>query len=185
MQTTRKIVLTLSAAALGLGVGVVAPSGASAAPAATVRMHDNCEAASFNAVFGDGTCVGNGTTTVDDFLAQLNANGKAVGWTFRPGVVHVEKGDRIRAVDTGGEPHTFTRVAAFGGGCIDALNQILGLTPVPECSQSVTVGGKKVPKFAATLVTPGSSRTGVADHEGVIRFECLIHPWMRTVVHVD
>jgi plastocyanin len=185
MQTTRKIVLTLSAAAMGLGLGVVAPSGASAAPAATVRMHDDCDAATFNAAFGDGTCVGNGTTVLNDFLAQLQAKGRANGWSFRPSVLHLDKGDRIRAVDTGGEAHSFTRVAAFGGGCIDQLNQILGLTAVPECSQFVTVGGKRVPKFAATLVTPGGSRTGVAADEGTIRFECLIHPWMRTVVHVD
>ncbi len=182
---TKKILLTLSAAALGLGLGVVAPSGASAEPAATVRMHDNCDAASFNAAFGAGTCVGSGTTVLSDFIAQLQTGGKATGWTFRPGVLHLDHGDRIRAVDTGGEAHSFTRVAAFGGGCIPQLNEILHLTPVPECSQFVMVGGKRVPKFAATLVAPGASRTAVADTSGTIRFECLIHPWMRTVVHVS
>ncbi len=182
---TNKILLTLSAAALGVGLGVVAPSGASAAPAATVRMSDRCDPATFNAAFGPGTCVGHGTTTVNDFIAQLQANGRAGGWAFRPGLLNLHEGDLIHAMDTGGERHSFTRVRQFGGGCIQALNDILGLTPVPECKQLVDVGGKQVPKFAATLVTPGGARTAIADTPGTMRFECLIHPWMRTVVLVD
>lgn len=183
---TRKIVVGVSAVALGVGLGVVAPSGASAAPAATVRMHDDCDPASFNAAVGPGSCTGSGTTTFNDFVAQLQAKGRATGWTFRPGVLHLHEGDRIRAVVTGGEAHSFTRVKAFGGGCVQPINDLLGgLTPVPECAQNTVVDGKKVPKFGATVVPPGGSRTAVADTDGTIRFECLIHPWMRTVVHVD
>jgi len=67
-------------------------------------------------------------------------------------------------------------VQAFGGGCVAPLNAILHLTPVPECA----IPGL----FGSTLVEQGDTLgvTGLAP--GVHRFECLIHPWMRTTVTV-
>ncbi len=35
------------------------------------RMYDDCEPISFNAVLGDGTCIGNGKTTFAEFIAEL------------------------------------------------------------------------------------------------------------------
>jgi hypothetical protein len=77
----------------------------------------------------------------------------------------------------GGEDHTLTEVANVGGGCIQALNDLLGLTPVPECA-GFPGGG-----FAATLVRPGGTPTVTVAPE-IHRFECLIHPWMKTTVDV-
>src|SRR5262245_11599899 len=37
----------------------------------------------------------------------------------------------IEAYNKGGETHSFTEVAQLGGGCVQVLNSILGLTPVP------------------------------------------------------
>lgn len=90
-------------------------------------------------MFGPGTCVKQGDTVLSDFFAQLVdsglvANESVDGWTFKPGSFHVDSGDTINAVNTGGEFHTFTKITKFGGGCIAPLNQILGLTPVPECT---------------------------------------------------
>jgi hypothetical protein len=59
----------------------------------------------------------------------------------------------LAARNRGGEEHTFTEVANFGGGCIAALNDLLGLTPVPECA------GFPGGAFAATLVRPGGAVT--------------------------
>jgi hypothetical protein len=53
----------------------------------------------------------------------------------------------------------------------------LGLTPVPECA------GFPGGTFAATAVPPGGTLSGTLA-PGVHRFECLIHPWMRTTVVV-
>ena len=182
-----KLVLAVSAAALGVGTVVAVPAPAAAADGRDtllVVMNDECDAATFNAAFGPGTCVGPGTTTVPQFLNQLQNNGRVRGWSFRPRAGRVDAHGQVPAVNTGGEPHTFTRVQHFGGGCIDQLNAILGLTPVPECSQTVVRGGKRVAKFEATLVPAGSFRIAHVGAAGVYRYECLIHPWMRTTVHV-
>lgn len=74
------------------------------------------------------------------------------------------------------DPATFTEVRAFGGGCVPFLNGILHLTAVPECA----ITGL----FGSTLVEQGATLdvTGLAP--GIHRFECLIHPWMRTTVTV-
>ena len=36
-----------------------------------IRLLDDCEPTTFNAVLGDGACVGNGHTTFDEFIAEL------------------------------------------------------------------------------------------------------------------
>jgi hypothetical protein len=40
-----------------------------------VNIKDDCDPATFNAAVGPGTCSGNGKTTFQDFVAQLQANG--------------------------------------------------------------------------------------------------------------
>jgi len=147
-----------------------------------VNVMDDCDAATFNAVIGPGTCVGNGKTTFQDFVAQLRANGVVAnksgkGWKFAPGDLELGAGQAFIAVNKGGETHSFTEVQNFGGGCVAALNALLGgLTPVPECA---------TPAFGATLVPAGGTLSVAGLSPGVHRFECLIHPWMRTVVTVD
>ena len=58
------------------------------------------------------------------------------------------------------------------------FNDLLGLTPVPECA------GFPGGAFAATTVAPGATVTTAPLPPGVHRYECLIHPWMRTTVTV-
>lgn len=81
-------------------------------------------------------------------------------------------GGTLEGRDVGGEAHTFTEVANFGGGCIDFLNGLLGLTPVPECA------GFPGGAFGATVV-PAGGTLAVNLAPGIHRFKCLIHPWMR------
>jgi plastocyanin len=164
----------LASLAMGMALSLVLSSvvlGASGHR--TVKVFDRCDPATFNAVIGPGTCVAHHgkTTPFGDFIAQVAATGAAKGWEFKKANVKIKAGGVITAVDRGGEFHTFTEVAAFGGGCVDALN--FGRVPVPECADPNV--------FANTGVAPGGSvKTGPLA-AGVHLFQCLIHPWMRTV----
>ena len=158
---------------------LVPAAGASAASSARqVQALDDCDPATFNAVLGPGTCIKNGGTTFSEFIAQLLSQGRAPAWRFAPGQLKLNAGGTLTAHNRGGEDHTFTQVANFGGGCIQALNDLLGLTPVPECA------GFPGGAFGATLVAPGGTLTTAPLSPGVHRYECLIHPWMRTTVTV-
>jgi hypothetical protein len=109
--------------------------GASAASTTRqVQVLDDCDPATFNAAIGPGTCVKDGGTTFSEFIAQLLAQGRAPAWRFAPAQLRLDAGGTLAAHNRGGEDHTFTEVASFGGGCIQALNDLLGLTPVPECA---------------------------------------------------
>jgi plastocyanin len=165
----------------GLAALLVVGSAAGASAASTTRqvqVLDDCDPATFNAAIGPGTCVKDGGTTFQEFIAQLLAQGRAPAWRFAPGQLTLDAGGRLAARNRGGEDHTFTEVASFGGGCIAVLNDLLGLTPVPECA------GFPGGAFGATLVPPGATVTTAALPPGVHRYECLIHPWMRTTVTV-
>jgi len=141
-----------------------------------VNMLDDCNAASFNAVIGPGTCAKDGGTTFDEFVSQLLAGGQAPAWRNAPTSIQLPVGGSIEAYNRGGEFHTFTEVANFGGGCVAPLNALLGLTPVPECA---------IPGIFATGAAPGGEVDTPALGAGVHRFECLIHPWMRATVTVS
>jgi plastocyanin len=143
-----------------------------------VNMLDDCDAVSFNAAVGDGTCSKAGGTTFEEFIGQLLASGQAPAWRFAPDAISLPAGGTIVAPNRGGEFHTFTEVANFGGGCVQPLNDVLGLTPVPECANAGVL-------FATTGAGPGGEVETPALAPGVHRFECLIHPWMRATVTVD
>lgn len=167
-----------------LGVSGVAQAGGGhrgKAGQEVIRSQDDCDPATFNAALGPGTCVGDGDTTVDEFLGQLVGLGEAPKWRFNPDDTHVDAGEDLVVVGEGGELHTFTPVAAFGGGCVPQVNDILGLAPVPECGDLVN----GVPRgFIDTPVPPGG-RLVLDDLEpGLHRFQCLIHPWMHAEVTV-
>jgi hypothetical protein len=146
-----------------------------------IRMYDDCEPTSFNAVLGDGACVGNGHTTFDEFIGELAATQDAHKWRNQPSQVLLNIGRPTLIENRGGEDHTFTEVAAFGGGFVDALNGISGNpVPAPECLNFgsivfIPAGG------AEEGPTAGTSDLPVGTH----RFQCCIHPWMRTVIEVS
>src|SRR5262245_52953107 len=87
---------------------------------------DECDPKSFNADPSQGgvgpdfcknVALGAQTSIVDLF------NGASQGkpdpkWDFEPDTLKVEEGTILSVVDQGGEPHTFTEVAHFGGGFI-------------------------------------------------------------------
>ena len=145
------------------------------------RMYDDCEPTSFNAVLGDGACIGNGHTTFDEFIAELEETQDAHQWRNQPSQSHVNVGRPTVIENRGGEVHTFTKVAAFGGGFVNELNGISGNpVPAPECLNFGSI--VFIPAGASEEgPTAGSSDLPV----GTNRFMCCIHPWMRTVIEVD
>jgi hypothetical protein len=152
-----------------------------------VDVRDECDPATFNAAIGPGTCVGDGDVTFEEFLEQLNpADGGHDKWRFNFGRGRVDAGETLRAVNRGGEFHTFTEVAGFGGGCVPELNGPLGLTPVPECADLPTLpDGQQIPTaFIPTGVNAGGSLDVAGLDKGTHKFMCLIHPWMTTTVRV-
>jgi hypothetical protein len=111
---------------------LLVPAAGSSATSTTrqVQVLDDCDPATFNAAIGPGTCIKDGGTTFSEFIAQLLAQGRAPAWRFTPEQLRLDPGGVLQANNRGGEDHTFTEVANFGGGCIQALNDLLGLTPV-------------------------------------------------------
>lgn len=154
---------------------VIASSGGS-----LLKARDDCEATSFNAAVGPGTCAGDGDTTFGEFVDDLLSKGTSPKWRFSATKIDVDRSRTLAVRNDGGEFHTFTKVAAFGGGCIPELNALLDMTPVPECEEKAPSG---VPlAFITSGIARDQTLTVPALAKGTHRFECLIHPWMKTTV---
>jgi plastocyanin len=140
---------------------------------------DECDPKTFNDKLGADFCknvaLGFATTFGDLFAAAVNP--PVPGWDFEPDSVTIMKGTPLIVVNQGGEPHTFTEVAKFGGGFIGDLNA--GQATVPECA-----GGFKEVAVARTRILQGSQLQVTGLSKGEHRFECCIHPWMRVTVDV-
>jgi hypothetical protein len=145
-----------------------------------IRLLDDCEPVSFNAVLGDGACIGNGHTTFEEFIAELEATQDAHKWRNQPSDMQVNVGRPTLIENRGGEVHTFTPVAQFGGGFIPDLNGISGNpVPAPECLNIPAL------VFIPAGATEEGPTAGSSDLPvGTSRFQCCIHPWMRTVIEV-
>jgi plastocyanin len=170
----KRSALAAVAAAVLTMLAVAAVAGAKPS-SRNVQILDNCDGPTFNAAVRPGACARPAGLTFQKFIAALSRGG-APSWAFSPSHLKLAAGGTITATNRGGEFHTFTQVAAFGGGCVPDLNGPLGLTPVPECSIPGILG--------TTGVTPGASTTTAPLAAGTLRFQCLIHPWQRATVQV-
>jgi plastocyanin len=144
-----------------------------------VVVLDNCDPATFNEVGGPGTCLnvtGGQGVPFPAFLAALPAGHPQ--WLFYPATLRITRGDTVRAVNQGGEIHTFTEVEEFGGGFIPPLNN-----PREDLAPECAVGHANI-NVASTRLIQGSSLLVTDLHKGVHRFECCIHPWMRLEIEV-
>jgi hypothetical protein len=149
------------------------PAVALARDARTVFVMDRCEADSFNAALGEGACVRNGGVPLDNFLRRLNPqDGGHNAWRFSRHDVDLQAGQHLNLQNTGGEVHTFTEVVDFGTGFVPPLNAALppGTPPAEPVGEDLG------------FIDPGASLDLEPLAPGTHRFECLIHPWMRTVV---
>jgi hypothetical protein len=158
--------------AAGANATTAAIAGGSERP---ITMQDACDPDTFNAVIGPGTCVHNGGVRFDNFLAQLRQHGSVGAWHFAPGTTTAKVGQTFVAINRGGETHTFTEVAAFGGGIVPVLNQAIGETTVaPECTHLEP----------DDFVRAGGTYREPLNESGTKKFMCCIHPWMRLEARV-
>ncbi len=144
--------------------------------ARSVRMLDDCDPASFDAALQDpNASVGQGKTPFDKFVAELTRSQVAQKWRFQPNHIELDRGATLTAVNKGGEVHTFTRVAKFGGGVVPLLNTLSGNPDVaPECTALE----------ADDMVAPGGTYTAELNTDKLQHFQCCIHPWMRADVRL-
>ena|SRR6266513_1544894 len=147
---------------------------------------DECDPTTFNAALGPEFCKNvalafafpSFVTKFADLFAEAAAGHPDPGWDFEPDRVTITKGTPLVVVNQGGEPHTFTEVAKFGGGFIPPLNG--GQATAPECA-----GGFKDVAVARTRILQGSQLQVTGLSRGEHLFECCIHPWMRVSVEVQ
>jgi len=151
-----------------------------------IALVDNCDPTTFNAAI-PGVCAPTAhqhDTSFAEFVGMLfsplaaNIIGHPA-WNFSPGYISIAAGKTVRITNAGGEGHTFTEVAAFGGGFLPFLNGVGGppgtvpLVPAAGCLASPEV------------VAPGDTVRIKDLAPGVHKFMCCIHPWMRAVVDVE
>jgi hypothetical protein len=86
----------------------------------------------FNQVVGAGSCSRPGGVTFDQLVSQLTNLKTALGWRFTPDTLTLSPDQPFVATNAGGEAHSFTEVANFGGGFVPALNELSG-NPAPAC----------------------------------------------------
>lgn len=128
-----------------------------------------------------GCTLSGGDATEAEFNALLGSplSTAVVGhpaWRNEPSYLDANVGKTVRVTNDGGRNHTFTRVAAFGGGRVPPLRQ--GLTIAPECDLAP---GAPDPSALA----PGASLELSSLAVGIHRFQCCIHPWMRALIRVE
>lgn len=185
-MTNTILKIGLAACCLLLFAGMTVYNTGHATPAQVVAL-DECDPATFNVLgaAGPGFCKNvalgytpfGSTTTFANLFAEAAAGQPDKKWDFEPDTLTLDEGTPIIAVNQGGEPHTFTEVAQFGGGFIPPLNG--GENAVPECSE-----GFSSVAVARTRILQGSQLQVAGLSKGEHHFQCCIHPWMRMTVVV-
>lgn len=168
---------------LGIAFLVVLAVSATADSGKKFDVTDDCAP---NADWGPGGCLKeSGSVTRAEFSA---ANAKGFpghpAWRIVSPYEAIQNQSEIRAQNTGGRGHTFTEVAAFGGGFVPPLNPS-GAALAPECA--VANGDGTIspgPGAVATMLAPGAELRVQGLQPGTHNFQCCIHPWMRTTVKI-
>ena len=158
-----------------------------------ILLLDNCEEddADWDTVGGcpEGDAPGlqsyDGNVTLDEFFALLTSPltpaGHIVGhpsWRIEPTYITVREGQSLRVRNLGGRTHTFTEVEEFGGGFVGDLNG--DLETAPEC------GAVDAPAADLLFIEPRRTvRIDGEEEAGVEKYQCCIHPWMRSVIRVE
>ena len=155
------------------------------------RIFDRCDPVTFNAA-GIG-CVGKGDVTIAQFSAELQKDKKVNHWEYETDKEELDFGTTVHLQSQGGELHTFTKVAEFGGGFVPPLNAASGNpVPRPECAQLLPGGGIIPQMMSATniFVDAGTNAAGPTAGSSILpkgkttKFQCCVHPWMRTEITV-
>jgi hypothetical protein len=150
------------------------------------RVRDRCDPATFN--LAGIACIGDGNVTLARFSAELAKDMKVDAWRYDSDKDEVDSGATLQLDNQGGELHTFTKVAEFGGGFVPPLNAASGNpVPRPECAQLLPGGGiiPQLPSATNIFLNPGKTTTGpvagspILPKGTVTKFQCCVHPWMR------
>jgi len=145
-----------------------------------IHTEDDCDPVTFGALCNPNF---HGGTTRDEFSAELTATKRVAAWEYGGGEIRVNLGQNFRVDNEGGETHTFSVVANFGGGRVPGLNAASGNTVVaPECVAGPNAANVDIASFAGITVTTGA--TGVIKSRGTFKVQCCIHPWMRATVQI-
>ncbi|MBV9547314.1 MAG: hypothetical protein JOY61_23330 [Chloroflexi bacterium] len=167
---------SLSLASL-LAVAVAPAYAADPIPHRIIFAVDACDSTTFNAAVGPGACVGRSGVPFNVFVKQVETLHQAPAWRFAPGIVVATTTDPIQVQNIGGEVHTFTEVAKFGGGFVPLLNQLGGFGPmVPECGEP--------PNPDNHFLSPGEAFTFTEADPGTHLYQCCIHPWMHAALTI-
>lgn len=162
---------TIATEAVRSASGSVASADMGGTTQRMVSMMDACDGPSFAAQNPPIPCTRNGGVSFNDLIAQLIDHGSAGAWHNAPSMMDAKVGLTLTAVNNGGEVHSFTRVAKFGGGVVPEINALLHLTPAPECLAETN------------FVPPGGADSDDIVRPGITLYQCCIHPWMQTVVN--
>lgn len=145
-----------------------------------IHAEDQCDPATFGALCNPNF---HGTVTLDQFLAELDATKRVLTWEFGGGDIRVSSGQSFRVDNQGGELHTFSVVAQFGGGRVPILNEKSGNPVVaPECVAGPNATNVDIASRTGITVTTGAN--GAIKGRGSFRVQCCIHPWMRATVSI-
>src|SRR6201991_3968710 len=182
-------VLAIATASLALA----ASAGASQGGGVVIQSRDACDAATFPPGFCVRTDNSGGFVTIDDLLARVQEKGSHPAWRFTADKLTVKRGPPVVAeFGRGGEVHSFTDVTAsgFGPGCIDVINQAEFGSPAtsPLCGPDPIVGLGAIlgsPAAPNSGLFPGVPLTIDTSTRGTRLFQCMLHPWMRTVLTVE
>jgi hypothetical protein len=183
-------VLAATTASLGLAATAGAASGSGGGGGAVIEAQDACDPATFGPDGCARTDSSGRTVTFDEAIDALIEKGAHNAWRFKSDDVAVKAGEPVTVrMGRGGEFHTFTKVAAFGPGCIEEINGLIFRSPAVNdlCNDIVDPPGAPRP-FLEDAVGPGIPALTVPGAKltrGTNLFQCMIHPWMHAKVTVE
>jgi plastocyanin len=180
--TLRRTVTALAmGAAAAASLVITAPAAAADSPQTKLmRLLDACDKETFDAG-APGLCtVDAGSVTLDRFTADLQRGGSGAWWINNRKET-VDAGDTLHVVNQGGILHTFTEVKTFGGGVIPPFNAAVNNAPIAVKPDGAPVSFADI---GTSGVAPGTASLDVVPTKGVHNYQCIFHPWMRSVVTV-
>jgi len=164
--------VALSGVALAGLVATAPAAGADEPRTKLMRLLDDCDPTDWDPAVSGSVCnAADGSVSFAEFQAELDDGGHGAWWINNRKET-IDLGDTIEVENQGGILHSFTEVADFGGGFVPAFNVAVGNAATAT------------PVSPLRFVNPGDSTTVEGLAVGTHKIQCLIHPWMRTVVTV-
>ena len=135
-----------------------------------IALLDDCDSSN---TWPGGCTLDGGLVTFTQFQASLPLGHPA--WRNDPSYLRVTAGKDVHVHNEGGRPHSFTRVAAYGGGIVPNANRP-GQVVAPECANAAT----RLP----TVLAGGQSMKLDDLETGIHKYMCCFHPWMIAEIRV-